>query len=68
MTKELENLIKQTIKHIPDEEKALGWLRYEALRKCDIRQFADLTTESLKGEEKFDYLVDELIFKFNVKV
>lgn len=68
MTEEFEERLKKTAKHLNDDELALGWLRYEALRKCDIRQFADLYTESLKGDKRFDELVDELIFEFNIKV
>ena len=44
------------------EELALGWLRYEALRKLNPRQYSDLSKENLTGRA-FDDLVDEMITK-----
>lgn len=60
MTDESIDKIKQTIKHVGDNELALGWLRYEAVRKLNVVEFANLIDRNLKGE-RFDDMVDELI-------
>ena len=44
------------------DELALGYLRYEAVRKLSARGFADLCARNLKGE-RFDDMVDELVLK-----
>lgn len=41
-------------------ELATGFIRYEALRKLNSRQFAELSRRNLAGEP-FDDLVDGLI-------
>jgi hypothetical protein len=41
-------------------ELAIGYIRYEALRKLNARQYADLFRRNLSGE-RFDDLVDGLI-------
>lgn len=41
---------------------ALGYLRYEALRKLNPRDFVDLRARNLHGEN-FDEMVDELVLK-----
>ena len=38
----------------------IGYLRYEALRKLNVRQFAELFARNIRGE-LFDTLVDELV-------
>lgn len=43
---------------------ALGYLRYEALRKLTPRQFSELYMRNLKGEN-FDQMINELIVKEN---
>ena len=43
-------------------ELALGFLRYEALRKLNSRQYEELHKRNLNGEN-FDGMVDELIVK-----
>jgi len=40
---------------------ALGFIRYEVIRKLDPRQFADLYKENLETKVPFDTLVDRLI-------
>lgn len=42
---------------------ALGWLRYEALRKLGPKRFAELCERNIKDGERFDDMVDELIVK-----
>lgn len=41
---------------------SLSYLRYEALRKLNPRQFSELHARNLQGEN-FDRMVDELIVK-----
>jgi len=43
-------------------ELARGYVRYEALRKLNPREFAELNRRNLAGE-RFDDLVDELALK-----
>lgn len=43
-------------------ELARGYVRYEALRKLNPREFAELNRRNLAGE-RFDDLVDELVVK-----
>lgn len=42
------------------DELAIGWLRYEALRKLTPSKFADLHKRNINGE-RFDDMVDELV-------
>ena len=44
------------------DELALGWLRYEALRKLSARRYAELCDRNLKGE-RFDDMVDKLVLE-----
>ena len=37
-----------------------GWLRYEALRKLNVMEFAGLFERNIRGEN-FDEMIDELI-------
>ena len=41
-------------------ELAIGFIRYEALRKLNARQFAELSARNRQGE-RFDDMVDGLI-------
>ena len=43
-------------------ELALGYLRYEALRKLNPRQFSALNKRNMAGEN-FDEMVDEMVVK-----
>ncbi len=45
------------------EELALGWLRYEALRKVTPWSYAELNKQNLVTRRAFDDLVDEMITK-----
>ena len=42
-------------------ELALGYLRYEAVRRLNPRQFAVLCFSNVRLEARFDDLVDELV-------
>lgn len=58
----LEQKVQESMKFLVPAESALGWLRYEALRKLNHRQYKKLCDENFKGRA-FDELVDELILK-----
>lgn len=42
---------------------AIGYLRYEAIRKLHPKAFADIHARNLREDITFDRLVDELILK-----
>lgn len=52
--------IKATEMRRQPDEIALGYLRYEALRKLNCHQIEDLHKRNMFGEN-FDDMVDELI-------
>lgn len=54
-------LVTHTIENVSDAELALGYLRYEQVRRLNARQFTELSRSNLKGEGRFDDLVDSLI-------
>ncbi len=60
--KTLDELIEKAIDDNMQKRLALGFLRYEAVRKLDARQYTDLQRRSLNGE-RFDKMIDELIIK-----
>lgn len=41
-------------------ELAVGFLRYEALRKLNPRQYSEICARNLKGEN-FDTMIDDLL-------
>ncbi len=45
-----------------ESELVLGYLRYKALKKLNLRQYEELNKRNLNGEN-FDEMVDELILK-----
>ena len=49
------------------DELAIGWLRYEAIRKLNPHQFTDLHKRNLAGEN-FDAMVDQLVAEKNKTV
>lgn len=44
-------------------QSALGWLRYETVRKMRPDQFVQLHRESLQSNTPFDTLIDRLILQ-----
>lgn len=64
--KTLDQLIKIAITEKLPQELALGFLRYEALRKLNARQYAELCKENLQGAF-FDDLVDREIMNKQTK-
>jgi len=65
MKKLWEFIIEAEECYSPDE-LALGWLRYEALRKLTPSQYAELCKRNLNGEN-FDQMVTELITNTETK-
>lgn len=55
----LKKIIKDIEKTHTSGELALGFIRYETLRKLNPRQFAELHKRNLAGEF-FDGMVDQL--------
>jgi hypothetical protein len=58
--KQLETLVGMIVLNHTPEELALGWLRYEAVRKMHPRHFGELCRRNLGGEF-FDDLVTEAV-------
>ncbi len=59
MDSEIEKLVDEAQRR-RDDELALGWLRYEALRTLKPYEFDTLWKRNIKGE-RFDDMVDELV-------
>jgi hypothetical protein len=57
---DLDRLVRLCVANHTPEELALGWLRYEALRRVNPRIFAEMNRRNLAGEF-FDDLVDEAL-------
>jgi hypothetical protein len=53
-------LFKRTLKEVESGQLAIGWLRYEALRRLNPHQFTDLHKRNIAGEN-FDAMVDQLV-------
>ena len=57
----LEKLIEETLAERTPAELALGWLRYETLRRCTVRAYSHLTIANLQGTPFDDLVTDELL-------
>lgn len=60
----LKSLVQICISDHTPEELALGWLRYEAVRKMSPRQFGEVHKRNLSGEF-FDDIVTEAVLGIN---
>jgi len=58
--KAIQRILDKTIFENTAPELALGFARYEALRKLNPRQFAEIHQRNLNGE-RFDDMIDELV-------
>lgn len=58
---ELDDIIKQLIKHEEPARLALGFMRYEYLRRFNPRQFQELWNKNLNGAGGFDDLIDAMM-------
>jgi len=63
MSATLGQLVVRAIAEHDVKELALGFLRYEALRIMNPRQFAEFHARNLKGE-RFDDIVTEELLKW----
>jgi len=59
----LDRLIRLCVANHTPEELALGWLRYEALRRVNPRTFAEMNRRNLAGEF-FDDIVTEALLSW----
>jgi hypothetical protein len=62
----LERLVVKAMEDHFDRELALGFVRYERLRKMNPNQFAKLHEENMKGKP-FDHLVDEAVLAWRAR-
>lgn len=65
MKNNLKKKLKRVIEYYSLEELALGYLRYEALRKLNPAQFNTLCRKNIMENKFFDSLVDELVEKLD---
>jgi hypothetical protein len=63
--KTLEQLIEKTMAARTPEELALGWLRYETLRKCSTADYQCLVSRNLYGENFDEMVTNELLKREN---
>jgi hypothetical protein len=59
----LDRLVRLCVSNHTPEELALGWLRYEALRRVNPRIFAEMNRRNLAGEF-FDDIVTEALLSW----
>jgi hypothetical protein len=67
MANKMKYLIHSAEREISSDTRALGYLRYEVIRTLNLNQFAELQNRSIRGEETFDALVDQLIVSKHFK-
>jgi hypothetical protein len=63
MSKTIGQLVVRAIAEHDVEELALGFLRYETLRRMNPNQFKELNQRNLAGE-RFDDIVTEELLKW----
>jgi len=63
--KPLEQLIEKTLAARTPEELALGWLRYEELRRFSVAAYQCLTYRNLHGENFDEIVTNELLKREN---
>ena len=61
MSATLEQLVVRAIAKNDVEDLAIGFLRYEALRRMNPRQFSEFHARNLKGERFDDIVTEELL-------
>ena len=62
-SRSLNGLVRLCVANHTPEELALGWLRYEALRRVSPRIFAEMNRRNLAGEF-FDDIVTEALLSW----
>jgi hypothetical protein len=63
---ELDRLVTSAMKSHNTRQLALGFLRYERLRKMNPMQFAKLHAENITGRP-FDFIVDESVVAWRAR-
>lgn len=63
MSATLEQLVEKCVAEHDVKELALGFLRYETLRRMNPNQFKELHQRNLAGE-RFDDIVTEVLLKW----
>ncbi len=63
--KTLDQLVADTIADRTPEELALGWLRYEELRRFSVAAYQCLTARNLDGENFDEMVTTELLKREN---
>lgn len=59
----LEKLIDETLNERTPAELALGWLRYETLRRFSLAKHSEMYHRNIKGEF-YDKMIDEELLKW----
>ena len=57
----IEQLVEKCVAEHDVKELAVGFLRYEALRRMNPRQFSEFHARNLKGERFDDIVTEELL-------
>jgi hypothetical protein len=63
--KTLDQLIAETIADRTPEQLALGWLRYEELRRFSVAAYQCLVSRNLEGENFDEMVTGELLKRKN---
>jgi len=63
MSATIEQLVEKCVAEHDVKELAVGFLRYEALRRMSLRGFKELLQRNLAGE-RFDDMVTESLLKW----
>ena len=63
--KTLDQLITDTIADRTPEQLALGWLRYEELRRFSVAAYQCLVARNLEGENFDEMVTNELLKREN---
>ncbi len=63
--KTLEQLITDTIADRTPEQLALGWLRYEELRRFSVAAYQCLVSRNLEGENFDEMVTGEMLKRKN---
>jgi hypothetical protein len=63
--KTINEIITETIADRTPEQLALGWLRYEELRRFSVAAYQCLTARNLDGENFDEMVTNELLKREN---
>jgi hypothetical protein len=57
----LQRKVSKAVKANNPKELALGFVRYEAVRRLGPQKFQEIHSQSIAGGRRFDELIDEII-------